>query len=231
MGYLDNSSVTVDAILTRKGRELLSRNDGSFQITQFALGDDEVDYTLYNESHPDGSQFFGEAIENSPIIEAFPDENNIMIHKLVTLPRGTTKLPILTAGTEKITVGLGGTRSVNPETFNFAGVNNVVETSGYLFTIADRRLLTSFVGTGANATGVGSIPFTGERLSQTVRGQSVSLRGISSTTLFGSNSTLVTTLTITGLDSGARITVPVEISKNITATSFTATRTQGLTRG
>ena len=94
MGYLDNSSVTVDAILTRRGRELLSRNDGSFQITQFALGDDEIDYTLYNENHPDGSQYFGEAIENSPIIEAFPDENNIMIHKLVTLPRGTTKMPI-----------------------------------------------------------------------------------------------------------------------------------------
>ena len=95
MGYLDNSSVTVDAILTRRGRELLSRNDGSFQITQFALGDDEIDYTLYNENHPDGSQFFGEAIENLPLVEAFPDENNIMLHKLVTLPRGTTKLPIL----------------------------------------------------------------------------------------------------------------------------------------
>ena len=231
MGYLDNSSVTVDAILTRRGRELLSRNDGSFQITQFALGDDEIDYTLYNENHPDGSQFFGEAIENLPLVEAFPDENNIMIHKLVTLPRGTTKLPILTAGADKITVGLGGTRVVNPETFNFAGVNNVVETSGYLFTIADRRLLTSFTGTGANSTGIDSIPFTGEALSQTVRGQSVSLRGISSTTLFGANSTLVTTLTIVGLDSGARITVPVEISKNVTATSFTQTRTRGLQRG
>ena len=77
MGYLDNSSVTVDAILTRRGRELLSRNDGSFRITQFALGDDEIDYTLYNENHPDGSQFFGEAIENLPLVEAFPDENNI----------------------------------------------------------------------------------------------------------------------------------------------------------
>ena len=44
MGYLDNSSITVDAILTKRGRELLARNDGSFQITQFALGDDEVDY-------------------------------------------------------------------------------------------------------------------------------------------------------------------------------------------
>ena len=57
MGYLDNTSITVDAILTKRGRELLSRNDGSFQITQFALGDDEIDYSLFNESHPNGTQF------------------------------------------------------------------------------------------------------------------------------------------------------------------------------
>jgi hypothetical protein len=227
MGYLDNSSITVDAILTRRGRELLSRNDGSFQITQFALGDDEIDYTLFNENHPDGSQFFGEAIESLPLVEAFPDENNIMIHKLVTLPRGTTKLPILQVGSTSVNIGLGQQNTVSPQTFNFAGVNNVVETSGYLFTIADRRLLTSFSGVGANATAARSIPFTGERLSQTVRGQSVTLTAISSTTLFGNNSTLTTTLTITGIDSGARITIPVTISKTVTATSFTATATQG----
>ena len=229
MGYLDNSSITVDAILTRRGRDLLSRNDGSFRITQFALGDDEIDYTLYNENHPDGSQFFGEAIENSPIIEAFPDENNIMIHKLVTLPRGTTKLPILQVGSEKVTIGLGQQNSVAPQTFNFAGVNNTVETSGYLFIIADRRLVSSFVGVGANSTAATNIPFTGERLSQTVRGESVTLTGIKSTTLFGNNNTLTTTLTITGLDSGARTTVPVTISRTVTATSFTATGTTGIT--
>ena len=229
MGYLDNSSVTVDTILTRRGRELLSRNDGSFRITQFALGDDEIDYTLYNENHPDGSQFFGEAIENLPLVEAFPDENNIMIHKLVTLPRGTTKLPILQVGSEKVTIGLGQQNSVAPQTFNFAGVNNTVETSGYLFTIADRRLVSSFVGVGANSTAATNIPFTGERLSQTVRGESVTLTGINSTTLFGNNNTLTTTLTITGLDSGARTTVPVTISRTVTATSFTATGTTGIT--
>lgn len=230
MGYLDNSSVTVDAILTRRGRELLSRNDGSFRITQFALGDDEIDYTLYNENHPDGSQYFGEAIENLPLVEAFPDENNIMIHKLVTLPRGTTKLPVLQVGSTTVNIGLGQQNSVSPQTFNFAGVNNTVETSGYLFTIADRRLLSSFVGVGANATSATTIPFTGERLSQTVRGSSVTLTGINSTTLFGSNDTLTTTLTITGLDSGARITVPVTISKTVTATSFTSTKTTGIVK-
>jgi len=101
MGYLDNSSITVDAILTKKGRELLSRNDGSFNITSFALADDEIDYSLFNENHPDGSQFAGQAIENMPILEAFPDENNIMKHKLITLNRNMTKIPVITISNQE----------------------------------------------------------------------------------------------------------------------------------
>ena len=95
MGYLNNSVVTVDAILTKKGRELLPRGDGSFKITQFALADDEIDYTLYNPSHPSGSAFYGEAIENMPLLEALVDENQILRYKLVSLPKNTAKLPIL----------------------------------------------------------------------------------------------------------------------------------------
>ena len=88
MGYLDNSSITVDAILTKRGRELLSKNDGSFRITQFALGDDEIDYTLFNENHPNGTQYAAEAIENMPLIEAIPDGSNMMKSQLITLSRG-----------------------------------------------------------------------------------------------------------------------------------------------
>ena len=68
MGYLNNQVVTVDAILTKKGRELLARGDGSFNITQFALADDEVDYSMYNPNHPSGSAFYGEAIEHMPLL-------------------------------------------------------------------------------------------------------------------------------------------------------------------
>ena len=89
MGYLNNTSVVVDAILTDVGRQLLAQNDGSFQITQFSLADDEIDYTLYNPNQPSGSAFYGEAIENMPVIQAFPQANEIMKYKLVTLPRGT----------------------------------------------------------------------------------------------------------------------------------------------
>jgi hypothetical protein len=78
MGYLNNTVITVDAILTKKGREALARNDGSFRITQFALSDDEIDYTLYNPNHPSGSAYYGEAIEGMPLLEAFPDDQQIM---------------------------------------------------------------------------------------------------------------------------------------------------------
>jgi hypothetical protein len=225
MGYLDNTSITVDAILTKRGRELLARGDGSFNITQFALADDEIDYTLFNENHPNGSQYYGEAIENMPLLEAIPDENNIMIHKLVTLPRGTTKMPIVTANVSKIQLSLGASTSVNPNTLNFQGLSNVREPGGYLATIADRRLLVAFEGVGGATATTTARPFSNSALSETIKGGSFSLTAINSTTLFGTNTKLLTTLTIEGADSGARVTIPVEITKDVIATS----NTQGVT--
>jgi len=72
MGYLDNSSVIVDAILTKKGRELLAKGNNQFNITKFALADDEIDYSLYNPAHPLGTDYYGIAIENLPMLEASP---------------------------------------------------------------------------------------------------------------------------------------------------------------
>lgn len=225
MGYLDNSSITVDAILTKRGRELLSRNDGSFRITQFALGDDEIDYTLFNENHPNGSQYSGEAIENMPLIEAIPDGNNIMRHKLITLNRGTSKLPIVTANVSKITLTIGATTNILPSTLNFNGITNQAEPSGYTATIADRRLLTSFNGTGLSADQAEQQstirPYTSTAVSETVIGNGFSLTAINSTSLFGTNTKLLTTLTLEGRDTGARVTIPVEISKEVIAQKAT----------
>ena len=123
MGFLNNTSVTVDAILTKKGRELLAKNDGSFRITQFSLSDDEIDYTLYNPTHPSGSAYYGEAIEAMPILEAFPDETQIMKYKLLTLPRGTAKLPVLNVGYTSITLRQGATLAITPQTLNYLGTS------------------------------------------------------------------------------------------------------------
>ncbi len=222
MGYLNNSVITVDAILTTKGRELLARNDGSFRITQFALADDEVDYTLYNPTHPSGSAFYGEAIDGMPLLEAFPEETQVMKYKLVTLPRGTAKLPVLDIGYSAITLQQGAQLAITPQTLNYLGNDQVFETSGYSATIGDVRLLNTFEGTGINTTAAtaanaSSTQTIGTNVSSTVIGSQINLRATTVNTLYGSGqSSIVSTLTFVGLDSGARITVPITVTRQTT---------------
>jgi hypothetical protein len=221
VGYQNNSRITVDAILTKKGREALARNDGSFRITQFALADDEIDYTQYNPNHPSGSSYYGEAIDNMPLLEAFPDESQIMKYKLVTLPRGTAKLPVLDLGYTAITLKQGAQLSITPQTLNYLDNAQTFETSGYSATIADVRLLSTFNGVGINTDAAqqannAATTTVGTNVSKTVIGTQINLRATTINTLFGNNTTIKTTLTVVGLDSGARITIPVTINKTAT---------------
>jgi hypothetical protein len=216
MGYLNNTVVTIDAILTTKGRELLAKNDGSFRITQFSLADDEIDYTLYNPNHPSGSAFYGEAIENMPLLEAFPLETQIMKYKLATLPRGTAKLPVLDLGYSAITLVQGASLAITPQTLNYLGNNQTFETSGYSATISDVRLMSTFTGIGINtaaATTANSTTTLGTNVSTTIIGSQINLRATTVNTLFGTNTQLSATLTVVGLDSGARLTIPITINK------------------
>lgn len=215
MGYLSNNVVTVDAILTKKGRELIARGDGSFNITQFALADDEIDYTLYNPDHPSGSAYYGQAIENLPLLEAFPDESQIMKYKLTTLPRGTSKLPVL-SGVPTVSLKQGASLTVTPQTLNYLGATSTFEAGGYTATIADARVTSTFEGVGINteeAERLNRQTTLGTNISKTVIGSSINITATTVNTLFGSRTTLQTTLTVVGRDSGARITVPVTITK------------------
>lgn len=219
MGYLDNSVITVDAVLTKKGRECLAKGDGSFKITQFALADDEVDYTLYNPAHPKGSAYYGEAIENMPLLEAFVDETQVMKYKLVTLPRGTSKLPILDLGYNEIVLKQGASLAITPQTLNYLGATQIYESSGYVATIADARLLGTFTGTGINDANVLALNNNtiGTNVSKTVIGTTINLTATTVNAIFAAGSTrdsLTTSLTVVGRDSGARITIPVTINRN-----------------
>lgn len=220
MAILNPTVVTVDAVLTTKGRELLARNDGSFQITQFSLSDDEIDYTLYNPTHPSGSAFYGEAIENMPIIQAFPNDTQIMRYTLTTLPRGTSRLPVVSLGYNTITLKQGASLTITPQTLNYLGATSTLEASGYVATIADIRLLSAFQGTGIAIPTTTTTPTpplnttTGTSLSTSAVGTSFTMTGTTVNTLFGSSlTTLATTITVVGRDSGARITIPVNIQK------------------
>ena len=217
MGYLNNTIVTVDAILTTTGRQLLAQNDGTFRITQFALADDEIDYTLYNPNNPSGSAYYGQAIENMPLLEAFAETTQTMKYKLVTLPRGTAKLPILSVP-PSISLPQGASQAISPQTLNYLGANTV-EPSGYTFTISDVRLFSTFEGVGVNSPAVTALNVSnstttlGTTISQTVVGTVLNLRATTVNTLFQTYTQLQATLTIVGRDSGARQTIPVTVTK------------------
>jgi hypothetical protein len=216
MGYLNNQIVTVDAILTKKGRELLAKNDGSFRITQFSLSDDEIDYTLFNPNNPSGSAYYGQAIEGMPLLEAFSDETQIMKYQLTTLPRGTAKMPILNIGYTNIVLKQGASLSITPQTLNYLGGSQTFETSGYNFTIGDVRTMSVFNGVGINtntSTALNSTSTLGTNVSKTVIGTTLNMTGTTINTLFGSQTQLQTVLIVTGRDSGARVTIPITITK------------------
>ena len=95
MGYLDGSTITVDAVLTKQGRRLLARGE-SLGVSYFCLTDTGVDYRLWNPDHPSGSAYYGEAIENMPNLEALPNSAYFMRNNLLTLSRDVKAMPYVT---------------------------------------------------------------------------------------------------------------------------------------
>jgi hypothetical protein len=108
MGFLDNSGdIILDAVLTDTGRARLARADGSFQITKFALGDDEINYGSYNKNHPSGSAYYDLDILQTPVFEAFTNNSSVLKFKLQSISRtNLLYLPILKINDSS---SLGGT--------------------------------------------------------------------------------------------------------------------------
>jgi len=204
MAYLDNSEITVDAILTKKGRQKLASGQ-SLNITKFALADDEIDYTLYEPAHPKGSAYYDSAIRAIPVTEASPDETQVLRYKLVTLPKGTTQIPVVKLGVTAISVnqtegGVGLTPTTSP-----AGNTN----SGYTVVLADQRAGTLTVTSGV--TGTGTIPvFLGEEITTTA--QVVSGLEFRFTPNPNLKIDVATTITVYGNETGGSQTIPVTVT-------------------
>jgi hypothetical protein len=204
MAYLDNTEITVDAILTKKGRQKLASGQ-SLNITKFALGDDEIDYTLYEPAHPKGSAFYDSAIRAIPVTEASPDETQVLRYKLVTLPKGTTKIPVVALGINQIGVyqyegGVAMTPTTSP-----AGNQN----TGYTVVLANQNAGTLTVTRGANA--VGSVPvFLGEEVTTTA--QVVSGLEFRFTPNPNLTTDIRTTITVYGNETGGSQSIPVTVT-------------------
>ena len=215
MGFLNNTTVTVDAILTKKGRELLAQGTEAFNITKFALSDDEVDYNLFDVTHPNGSDSFGKVIENMPLLEAIPDENHVMRYKLITLPKNTIKMPIVSVSIDSIT--FNASEGVNqPARLVTATTANVTDSS-YTFILHDQSVCSITVSEGAGS-GVGATTpfFLGEDdapNSKTVVATSVNINVGAPV-----NNVKATQLTIIGNDTGA--TKSITITNNVTIASL-----------
>ena len=200
MGYLDNTSVTVDAILTKKGREYLASGRGNFEITQFALGDDEVDYTLWNTAHSLGSDYYGEIIENMPVLEAITDENFALRYKLLTLPKNSTSVPIFSVTPASISVPQ---QSVLPAgggsvTFTISG-----DVQPYTVTLLDDRLGEINVNTASTFEFV-------------------------ATPTLVPQTTQSTKIIVVGNTTGGRVDINVTVTPTVTATTTQATTVRGI---
>ncbi len=154
MGYLDNSTVTVDAILTNKGREILAAG-GRLSITKFALSDDEIDYDLWNPAHTLGTNYYGAVIENMPVLEALPDETQMLRYKLVTLPKDVIGIPVISITQTAVTfVSLTQSETVTPSTVNLPGANDGL---GYTAILSDDTVASLEVQTGVTLTSQGAL--------------------------------------------------------------------------
>lgn len=216
MGYLNNSTITVDAILTKKGRELLARGRNEFKITQFALADDEIDYDLWNPAHPLGSDYYGIIIENMPLIEAHPDEANIMRYKLVTLPKRTARIPVISVPQTSITLTSPGQQAViNPTTTNFTSGN---ATLGYTAILSDSDAADLQVVTPVTAGVSPTVPrFIGDaEAAQSISAVGFSFRLVAKQQLV---SDVTATVTIIGNETGGRATVTLTVKKIQLATA------------
>jgi hypothetical protein len=213
MGFLNNTTITIDAILTKRGRELLARGRNEFKVTKFSLADDEVDYRLWDVTHPNGTNYYGAVIENMPILEPVPDETQVLKYKLVTLPKETSRLPLLDVALGTFTFAQGGTG--NGEVVAPGTLNSTDAEEGYTFIIHDTAVARLAVETVAPSPTAPLIPLT---LTDKEITNSQNVSGLSARVLpqiFSTPDQKITQLTIVGNQTGATATIQVKVNKTV----------------
>lgn len=207
MAYLNNNILTVNAVLTKKGREILAKT-GGLNITAFALADDEIDYTQFNPNHPLGSAYYDIAIRNTPIMEPITDESQLMKYKLVTLNDGVTSVPTISVAQSVITVDRDYTGEIliSPSTTPTYNV-----TLGYTAILANKNVGTLIVTetNSLNSTSATIPTFSGDLTSQT--SQVVIGNKFRFVPNAGLSKTTTTNITIIGNESGGNTSITVTV--------------------
>ena len=215
MGYLNNSSITVDAILTKKGRELLARGRNEFRVTQFALADDEIDYSLWNPDHPLGSAYYGVVIENLPMIEALADESQMIKYKLITLPKTVTRIPVIQVSPSVLNLTGGSTSTISPNTVNFQNGNG---TYGYTAILSDSSVADIRTSKMAPIPAGSTVP---QYIGDSEAAQTVTVSGLEFVVTAKPQYAAAKTATIViiGNETGGRQTITITVPKATVATT------------
>lgn len=207
MAYVDNTTITVDAVLTKRGRELLAQT-GNLNITSFALADDEIDYGLYNPNHPQGSAYYDLAIRNTPVFQPLSDETQSMKYKLVTLAQGVTSIPVISLNIQSIDIQKDSKSDniISPTTNPAYNL-----TLGYTAIISNKKVGTLIVDQANSINSVSStVPTFASDLvtttSQVVVGNRFKFIPNTSLTV-----TTSTSITVIGNESGGSVTIPVTV--------------------
>ena len=217
MGYLDGTSITVDAVLTKKGREILSRG-GSLNINSFTCSDTGVDYTLWNEDNPSGSAYYGEAIENLPLVEALPNGQYAMRNKLVSLGKNTVQMPSLSVTPANPIYSIDEAKQFSVQLLGYTAAAGVTGQAGTHLLIPDTNVVYSNTGTQVDVTG-NALSFVSEQEIPQARvyellGTGVQTFSISPVTNLAAQKTI--TLTFIDILTGAWATSQITVNANIT---------------
>ncbi len=224
MGFINNTSYILNAVLTKKGKQYLAKSDGKFNITKFALADDEIDYTLWDTAHPKGTDYYGAVLESTPMLEPCVDPEVVMKYKLFTMDIGIKSLPYISNMTPSSFLGANAlyTRMVGPATSPEWSFDNVIlnpNTQGaeqafsgedYSFLVLNKNVVdVGIVTDGSVDYNVGAV--YGEETGRTSK--KVVGREAGITTLMGDMGTSrETSIIITGQMSGAIYVLPVKVN-------------------
>ena len=211
MGYLNNDTIIVDAILTKRGRHLLSLGQG-LNISKFALSDDGIDYELFNPDHPSGSAKFSSAITSIPQLEATPSNFTTMNYKLSTLDRNVKYLPYIELNNQISEINFGRedqgkSQDLIPKTYNFSQ-----GTENYEFFISNTSILSVSGGTFKDMSGNIGVASAARDIPQSavVIGNQLQI-----SPLANSGNPQQVLIRITGLSSASVLTVKVTVDNNV----------------
>jgi len=191
-GFIDSASSVVVAILTTDGRNALAKNDGSFRISKFSFGDDEINYSLYNATTDDDTD-----ILNLPILEPSSNAKTALRYRLITLPKGSLSIGYLDALPNELILSTQNSIATSLR----QGIVTIQTLEGFDYN--------GYIATSRDPN-IANVVVSNIQSSQNTSGNTYGIITVSSKTIEGT-----TFIDIIGKDTGASVAIPVTVSASV----------------